>query len=166
MQLLAMLVLLFGCSRAWPQQKSAPVVPLPPQILTAKKAFISNAGLDAISLAAFRRAGDPNAPYNKFYLAMRTWGRWELVNTPADADLVLQLHFSAPVSDCVKLTSYQPQLELAILDTKTHFRLWTLTEPVEGAYRKATFEKNVSKGIESLIDDLKQLAAGPAAPGS
>ena len=74
--------------------------------------------------------GGPNEPYDQFYVAMQRWGRYELVGAPADADLVLQLRFSAPLSSC---ETYQPQLTLAILDTKTHFRLWTFTEAVKDA---------------------------------
>jgi hypothetical protein len=48
------------------------------------------------------------------------------------ADLVLQLRFSAPLSNC---ETYQPQSTLAVLDTKTHFQLWTFTEMVEDAHR-------------------------------
>lgn len=164
-RLLAMAVLLAGGLAAWAQEtQAAEVAPIPPQIITAKKVFISNGGVDATSLAAFRRAKEPNEPYNQFYIAMKNWGRYELVGTAGEADLVLQLRFSAPVSDCVKLTSYQPQLTLGIFDTKTHFRLWTVTEPVEGAYRKATWDKNVKQGIASLIADLAQLVTQPAVP--
>jgi hypothetical protein len=139
-----MVVLLAGGSASRAQERQ--VAPIPAQIITAKKAFIANGGVDATSLAAFRRAKEPGEPYNQFYLAMKSWGRYELVGTPGEANLVLELSFSSPISDCVKLTSYEPQLKLAIFDRETHFRLWTLTEPVEGAYRKPTWDKNVRKG--------------------
>jgi hypothetical protein len=111
---------------AWAQQApAAPVAPVPAQIVTAKTVFISNAGVDATSPVDFKRAR-PTEPYNQFYVAMKRRARYEVVGTPADADLVLQLRFSAPLSSC---ETYQPQLTLAILDTKTHFLLWTFTEP-------------------------------------
>ena len=48
-----------------------PVAPLPQQILTAKKVFISNAGgmLDLNMVS-----GDPRRDYNQFYAAMQAWG--------------------------------------------------------------------------------------------
>ena len=161
-RLLAMVVLLAGGSVACAQETpTAPVAPIPAQIITAKKVFIANGGVDATSLAAFRRAKEPREPYNQFYIAMKSWGRYELVGTPGEADLVLQLSFSAPLSDCVKLTSYQPQLTLAIFDSQTHFRLWTFTEPVQGAVLKSSWDKNVKQGIGSLIEDLKQIVVQP-----
>src|SRR5438105_1238784 len=88
------------------QPKEAPPAPVPAQITAAQKAFVSNAGVDAMALAAFRREGEPDKPYNRFYAAMKEWGRYELVTSPADADLVFEISFSAPVSGFEKLTSY------------------------------------------------------------
>lgn len=161
-----MVVLLAGGSVACAQETpaAAAVAPIPAQIITAKKVFIANGGVDATSLAAFRRAKEPREPYNQFYIAMKSWGRYELVGRPGEADLVLQLSFNAPISDCVKLTRYQPQLTLAIFDSQTHFRLWTFTEPVQGAVMKSSWDKNVKHGIGSLIEDLKQLVVQHAVP--
>ena len=140
------------------QQSAAPV---PTQILASNKAFISNAGLDAAAAAAFQREGNPNRPYNQFYAAMKSWGRYELVATPSDADLILEIRFTAPATPCGDATCYAPQLGLAILDAKTHFTLWTLLEPVNGAFRKATWDKNVNQGMTNLMNDVKKLA-GPS----
>jgi len=65
-----------------------PAAPLPSQILTAKKVFISNAGglLDLNVVT-----GDPRRDYNEFYAAMQTWGHYSLVGSPAEADLVVQI---------------------------------------------------------------------------
>ena len=119
----AVAVLLACRPVSWSQQAAAPA-PIPDQIVAARKVFISNGGVDFASAVDLRRAIGPNAPYNQFYAAMKRWGRYEHVGTPADAELVLQLAFTAPLSS---FHTYQPQLTLAILDTKTHFRLWTLT---------------------------------------
>jgi hypothetical protein len=134
---------------------------VPRQIITAKKVFISNAGVDDASLLAFRHAGDPDQPYNRFYAAMRSWGRYELTDAPGNADLVFEVRFTAPISDCDKMTTRDPQLGVTILDAKTHFTLWTLLEPVEGALRKQTWNRNFDRGMASLMEDLRRLV-GPA----
>jgi hypothetical protein len=132
--LVAVFVLFAGAPVAWSQQAPAiPVAPVPDQIVTAKKVFISNAGVDSASPVAFKRARGPNEPYNQFYFAIKRGGRYELVGTAGDADLVLQLRFTAPLSSC---ETYQPELTLTILDTKTHFPLWTFTESVHDAHQK------------------------------
>jgi hypothetical protein len=145
------------------QPNGAPAAPVPAPIITGKTAFISNAGMDSMSVAVFRNAGDPDQPYNDFYAAMKSWGRYKLVANPADADLVFEIRFTAPITDFGKVTTYDPQLDLTILDAKTHFTLWSLTEPVNGAMRKETWEKNVARGMTNVMNDLKKLSAQPLA---
>ena len=144
-------------------QLPAAAAPVPAQIPASNKVFVSNAGLDAASAAAFKRAGDPDRPYNQFYAAMKSWGRYELVAAPGDADLILEIRFTAPAKPCGDAACYMPQWGLAILDAKTHFTLWTLSEPVHGAFRRASWDKNVNQGMTSLMNDLKKLA-GPFPP--
>ena len=147
------------------QTVPAPPAPVPPQIVVAKRAFISNAGIDAQSLDTFKRAGEPDQPYNEFYAAAKSWGRYDLVSSPADADLIFQIRFTAPLFGCGNINSYAPQLAVTILDAKTHFVLWSLSAPVQGAYKKDTWEKNFAKGIASIMDDLKKLSNPPVASG-
>jgi len=92
---------------------------------------------------------------------MKSWGRYELVASPAEADLVFEIRFTAPIADLGKTAIYEPQLGLSIVDTKTRFVLWTFTEPVQAAFRKLTWEKNVHQGIENLLADIKKLAGTP-----
>jgi len=145
------------------QAKDASPGPIPAQIMAAKKVFIANGGLDGTALEICRRAGEPDQPYNHLYAAMKSWGRYELVDSPGDADLVFEIRFTAPSVQCGTLTCYGPQLEVSILDTKTHFKLWTITEPVEGAFRKATWLKNFSQAMTSLVDQMKRLDIQPKA---
>jgi hypothetical protein len=144
------------------QKRETVIAPVPPQIFSSKKVFISNAGYDSTSRVAFKNGGDLNQPYNEFYSAVKNWGRYELVATPADADLVFEIRFTAPLTFSEKSPIYEPQLDLEILDVKTHFRLWSITAPVQGAIRKVTWEKNFSQGITNLMDDLKNLTTQPA----
>jgi hypothetical protein len=85
-------------------------------------------------------------------------GRYELVGTPSDADLVLQFRLAAPLSSCA---TYEPQIALTILDSDTHFVLWTVTKRVRDARRKGNWDKNLKDSIADLVDDLKQLATQP-----
>jgi hypothetical protein len=145
-------------SAAW-AQAGAPSAPVPVQIATAKRVFISNMGTDAMSTAAFKKEQAENKPYNEFYAAVKTWGRYQLVDTPADADLIYEIGFNAPIVGGGEPVVYGPQFNLSIVDAKTHFRLWTLYAAVGGALRKVTWDKNFTTGMTSLVDDLKKLSA-------
>jgi len=159
--LLAVLTVVPALSGQEPKISSAPV---PAEIASARKVFVSNAGADLVAQSVFKRAGQPDQAYNHFYSAMQAWGRYELVSSPADADLVFEIRFSAPMYYNGTLAIYDPQFGLNIVDAKTHFLLWNLAESVEGAFRKATWLKNFDHGLDALMDDLKQLAPPPAGP--
>ena len=141
------------------QTKEPAAAPMPSQIVSARRVFISNAGADIVSQATFKRAGEPDQAYNRFYSAMQSWGRYELVSTPAEADLVFELHFTAPMYMNGNLAVFEPQFGLSIFDGKTHFLLWGLATPVDGAFRKATWLKNFDHGLDTLMDDLKKMSA-------
>jgi hypothetical protein len=140
---------------------SATTAPTPTAIQTGKRVFLGYAGVDGMSITAFRKAGDVNQPYNWFYAAMKSWGRYELVGSPADADLVFEISFAAPLTGADKISTFAPYLRLEIFDAKTHFLLWTIVEPVEGAYRKTTWENNLNAGMTALVGDLKSIAGEP-----
>ena len=139
--------------------------PVPSQIAAAHKIFIANAGADTASQEIFKRAGEPDQAYDRFYSAMQAWGRYEIVSAPGEADLVLEIRFTAPMYYNGSLPIYEPQFGVRILDAKTHFLLWVLTEPVEGAFRKATWLKNFDHGLDAIMDDLKKISAPATASG-
>src|ERR1700674_1223893 len=106
----------------WAQQpEETPAAPVPAQIGIAKRIFISNAGEEAFFLlpkdAIYR--GGPNRAYNQFYAAMKSWGRYELVSAPADADLIFDIGFT----DKYEIRFLVSQLRLLMLDPKTHVAL-------------------------------------------
>src|SRR5258708_18387365 len=123
--------------------------PLPSQIYTAKKVFVSNAGGNTLG----DYSGGPDRAYNQLYAALKGWGRYELVRAPADAELVFGIRFATPIlgekvsgggggntpvsSSPVKY----PQFRLAILDLKTHVLLWTFTERVQSALLQGNRDK-------------------------
>ena len=71
------------------QVVAASAAPVTSTILTAKKVFISNTTGEMVL-----PPGDPDMTYNEFYAAMKSWGRYELVTSPADADMVLEIRFA------------------------------------------------------------------------
>jgi hypothetical protein len=154
--------------QARPQSKNAPLAPVPPQILTAKTVFISNAGMDVNPAGTSSEYdGGANRFYNEFYAAMKSWGRFELVPAPADADLVFEIRFTDPTGPANSEGGKQgapgaQKFRLEILDPKTHIKLWALTEFVEAALLQGNRNKNFDKAMDALVSDVKILAAQPA----
>jgi hypothetical protein len=152
------------------QQSAAGAAPVPALIVSAKKVFISNAGgrCDLSGYAHFK--GGPDRPYNQFYAALKSWGQYELVAAPADADLAFEISFACPLEEGTKVLgaqgvpSFDPQLRLAILDVKTHITLWGITEHVGTALLQGNRDKNFDRAMNKLVNDLKSLAAGTPPP--
>ena len=155
-------------------QKELLPAPLPMQIFTARKVFISNAGGDPLGYYS----GGPDRAYDKLYAVLKGWGRYELVAAPGDAELVFEISFAMPtVAEDVSggngftVSSRpvkDPQFRLAIVDLKTHVLLWTFTEHVQPAGLQMNRDKNFDQALTALVNDVRNVAGqpGPAASGS
>jgi hypothetical protein len=132
--------------------------PVPELIVNAKSVFISNTAPDGMPSDILEKFGEPNRPYDQLYAAMKTWGRYQLASSPGDADLVLEIHFTR--SYYTGGLGEGAEFYLSILDTKTHFVLWTLVDPVEGAVRKVSWERNIDTSVDRLMSDLRVMG-GP-----
>jgi hypothetical protein len=132
---------------------SSPDAPIPPQLSTAKKVFISNAGGEPLNDGKHR----PLQPYNAFYATMKGWARFELVPTPADADLVLQV--SVALSEPLIL-------RLTILDSRTQATLWELDQDIHSDQTlRGSFaeKKDLDKATAALVTSLARLTGHPDA---
>jgi hypothetical protein len=148
--------------------------PLPAQIFTGRKVFVSNAGDETLH----DYSGGPDRAYNQLYAALKGWGRYELVAAPGDAELVFEISFATrilaedvsgggsghtPVSS---KTLKDPHLRLAILDLKTHVVLWTFTEHVQNALLQGNRDKNYDQAMAALVNDIRNVAGQPAPTAS
>jgi hypothetical protein len=160
--LAAALVALSASAQVTPAAVAAPV---PNQIVAAKRMFISNAGSESYGSQTYFRLtkydGGPDRFYNQFYAAMKAWGRYELTDSPADADVVGEVRFTSPIVD--KQTQYElvydPQLNLTILDPKTRVPLWSLTEHIQPAGNKDGDNRNFDQAVARIVDQTRRLAA-------
>jgi hypothetical protein len=141
-----------GAARA----QESPSAPVPAQLVTAGKIFISNAGgdIDPNTRRLGEFAGLPIRPYNEFYAAMKSWGRYQIVSTPSDADLIFEISFSVSLAT----GGADAKFHLVILDPKTHVTLWAFTEYVENAILGSNREKHFEQGMESVVADAKSLS--------
>lgn len=144
------------------QSKGSAPAPVPAQIAAAQKAFISNAGGESLETVIDETVfnGGPDRPYNEFYAAVKSWGRFDLVSSPADADLVLEI--SWVLTDTGLRLPVLGQLRLVVIDPKTHVTLWNFTEYVRGAILLGNRDKNFDQAMNTVVARLKALTAPPA----
>lgn len=145
-----------------------PAGPIPPQIAAAKKVFIANAGGDERWYDEQIFDGGPARAYDEFYARVKAAGRYEIVNTPAEADLLFEIGLSTPMASGVGARGdtwgdkpFDPQFRLVIRDPKTNALLWAFTEHVQWAIQLGNRDKNFEKTLVRIMRDLQGLSASP-----
>jgi hypothetical protein len=158
---LGLVVLTCGLAATAQQTAPASFAPVPQQLLDAKTVFISNAGADS-GLFPHPFSGDSDRAYNLFYGNVVSWGRYQVVASPAEADLVFELRLMAPNgpanADKQKGASDPlPMLRLVIYDRPTHYVLWAVTESIAPAALQKTHDHNFDEAVGSVVLDAGRL---------
>jgi hypothetical protein len=141
--------------------------PIPTQIRAAKRVFVSNMGGECqnfnspgfnFGVGQPLRHGQVSAAvptaYDGLYSALKDWGRFELVLTPSDADLVFQIHVVCP-----SIKEGHPVVELQILDPKTRIALWGFSENADPAELQKNRDTNFERALTRLTQDVRALFA-------
>jgi hypothetical protein len=107
-------------------RKDVPPAPLPTAIVNAHKVFLSN-------------KGGSDLAYDAFYQSMKSWGKFQIVGSPDDAELIVELSYEVvhggtrvwsstnTYNNTTQIHSAQiidPQLILTIYDARTKNSLW------------------------------------------
>ena len=121
--------------------------------------FLVNGGTDD---AFPMRASDG---YPRFVTEMERWGRYQIVNKIADADLVIQFR-AATTTTVVDGTTDSPQasvyhnpyFKVTIMDPATLQPIWPITITVQTGKAKKTKEDLFALSVENATSQLKLLA--------
>jgi hypothetical protein len=139
-----------------PATTATPAAPVPQQIVSGKKVFIANHQSDFNT--GF--SGGPDRAYTTLYAAMKQWGHYEIVSSPAEADLVFEMR----LMDVPPRQNYV-RLRLKIIDPKTNVALWTLYQIVDPAFLGANRDKNFDQSTQAVVNQVAKLAGtAPAFP--
>lgn len=147
------LILATVCSSAAIWGQDAPT-PLPSQLAGKHTVFIASAG--APGFGRYERIG-AKIVYDRLYAAVSKIDRYQLCSAPAQAEIAMEITLQTSVDALF--------LRLSIYDVKTHTLLWAIDEPIGGAFRIPTFERNADASIALLMDDLNNLASGKQPAG-
>jgi hypothetical protein len=144
-------------------RKDIPAAPLPGEIVNAQRIFLSN-------------GGGSDLAYDAFYSAMKTWGRYRIVGSPDDADLIIELAYRVVdkgtrvwsstntyngATDVHSRQMTDPQLVLTIYDAKTKNSLWATIDHRRLARLEKNREKETINSAERLVDELRTRAIIP-----
>lgn len=159
------LTLQLATSTAQSKPAESPTALVPAQILSAKRVFIANAGGDEMAPDDPIFSGGPDRAYNQFYAAVKSWGRVEVVGSPAQADLLLEIRQETRT---VALGgkgggSAIPLFQLKIIDPKTNVLLWAFHIHGEFGVGQGNSDRNFDQSMKALVIRLQTLIA-PATP--
>ena len=151
-------------SVAWPQDANAPVPKKNPPVMPTSR-------LAAAKTAFVKNAGGSSIPFNSISSSMDGWGRFVIVNSPEQADIILEV--SSPgngsgvtVSSKTDTSTRtgQPEsststtrdlssgpIRLTVIDGKSKSVLWTGSEQPKFAMRKKSQEDNLVEAAEKLF---------------
>ena len=167
---LSLTILLTQCARAatfhqvpsTSQTPQAPPsqAPIPTEIAAAHKVFLVNDGADQNFPMSAQEA------YNLIYSAFQSWGHYQLVTSPDQADVIFELTDIAPITgisgDSNNVYSISgPAFRLAIKNPRTNVTLWTINSPVLIAGRKSTRARELNIAVTNLVSRVKVLANEP-----
>jgi hypothetical protein len=146
---------------------SAPASSIPAPILNARAVFLANGGADG-GLFPEPFSGDPNRGYFTLLSQLKSAGKYDLVSDPGQADLVMDIQLTAPNGPRqggkqLGAADALPFFKLVIYDAKTHFALWTITEPIEWAILQKTHDRNFDDAVARISADVLTLSQRNAA---
>lgn len=139
------------------RRKDVPPAPLPSAIVNAKKVFLTN-------------GGGSDLAYDTFYSEMKNWGKYVIVGSPDDADMIVEISYhvdhngtrvwstSNTYNGTTQIHSTElvdPQLVLTIYDAKTKNSLWETIDHRRLARRERNREKETINSAQRLVDELK-----------
>jgi hypothetical protein len=138
-------------------RKNVPLAPLPAKVITAKKVFLSN-------------GGGSDLAYDALYAAFKEWSRFQIVDSWSDADVIIEIRYvtedhgtrvwsttdsSTGATDIHSRRIVDPQLVLAIFDSKSKEALWSTVEHRRLARLGKNREKETINAAERLVNNLK-----------
>lgn len=155
-----------GCALSQRKQLEPP--PIPTQIVAAKRVFIAIAGGDEPTrYHELMFNGEVDRSYNQFYAGIKSAGRYELVGSPAEADLTFAIGFTVHPSQVRGEglgDGYDPQFRLEIRDPKTNVLLWAFIEHMEWDILQGNRNRNFDQASARIVADA--LALGTRATGA
>lgn len=157
MMLRAMAMGLAFLSVASLHAQEAPAAPLPALLSHTHSIFIGNAG-DQENADALRA-------YNGFYAGLETLHRFSLVTDPAQAHMIVELHYEIDLGGSkISGGDSARQFRAVLIDAKTRTLLWSITERTNYAAFQKNRDKNLDSAMAVMVSDFSSLVSDQPTP--
>jgi len=150
-------------------EKGAVLAPLPTAISQAKRVFLLNGQTTSQYLT---KNGNALA-FDTLYADMKGWGRYELVDSPKAADIVIELQYRPYSQGSSSFGVYNPSSKtvqthsadtsgadfaLVIYEAASKEELWSVSDACGFARFVSNQRKEVIKSIDRLVENLRSRA--------
>jgi hypothetical protein len=140
-------------SMAHAQTPAPPTAPLPALLSNTRSIFIGNAG--------DQENADCLRAYNGFYAGIDALHRFTLVSDPAQADMIIELHYEIDLGGSkVSGGDSARQFRAVLFDAKSHTLVWSITERTNYATFQKNRDKNLDTAMTALVSDFAALVSG------
>jgi hypothetical protein len=156
-------------------RKNIPGAPLPATVVNARKVFL----LDGQTTAQGLTKNGNALAFDTLYTEMKSWGKYELVDSRNDADIVIELQYR-PYSDGSRSFGlYNPSTHtvqtrsvtipgadfaLVLYEAKSKEQLWSVSDACGLARLVKNQQKEVIKSIGRLVEGFKAKATPSGLP--
>lgn len=147
-----------------PIEQQGPAATLPPEAHARQRLVSAHTLYLAKSTQDANFPASPDDAYNLVLASLKNWGRYQIVDSVGQADLVLQLRdavHSSVVDDSTDNGStvyYSPAFQLTIADPSTLSPIWTVSSSIPASIRHKSQQQIVALSAQNLISQLKLLA--------
>ena len=161
----ALLILLVSVATLFGQEQK-PAVPISPsaRLAAAKTAYVKNGGGNDI-------------PFNVISNGIDGWGRFVTVDSPDQADIVIEVlsvadpnQVTVDSSDSLGHKSSKKVndedvevIKLTVYDAKTHLPLWAGNERPKGGFKEKTRDDNLVQAAAKLLTRFRERLEPPQA---
>ncbi len=144
----------------------------------AKKPVSPTARLVAAKTAVVQNGGGTEIPYNVILSGVEGWGRFQLVDSPDKADIIIEVTSpedeSKPKGRGASVSgrpqdepppSYGPdEIKLVVRDARTRLGLWSATERPKGGFRQRAREDHLVEAAQRLMARFRERIEPPPKP--
>ncbi len=150
-----------------------------------KPAFLSpSQRLAAAKNVYIKQSGGSEVPYNVFVGGIEGWGRYVVVDSPEQADLIIDIkspdddrsaHVSSDskthvkgsggVPESTRANDYDGPIRVVVSDAHTHLALWTGTEQPKGGFRARARDEHIVESAQRLLAKFRERVE-PATPAA
>jgi len=140
-----------------------------------KPTFLSPAQRLAAAKNVFiKQSGGSEIPYNIFTGGIDGWGRYMIVDSPAQADIIIDItspdddRSAHPNSDSktkvkgsgppepTNTANYDGPIRVVVSDARTHLTLWAASEQPKGGFRARARDEHIVESAQRLLAKFRE----------